>query len=135
MMPDPLRAGLAFCLAFVAGLAATWVALGVAVLMVFRGPDTELPLAALVVPLVGIAVVQAVFVAMTGRWRGGRFWLWAMAATYGLGTLAVWAETAGLVGSSQAIAGFFGILGGLGLWRATMPTGPAGASRAGGGPQ
>jgi hypothetical protein len=110
---------MAFILAFAAGLTVIWLSLGVIVTASFRGPDTELPLTALALPLPGIVVFRLVFSGLTGLWRGPLFWLWAVAATYGLGTCATLAAAQGWLSWPLAAGGLLGLLGALGLWLAT----------------
>lgn len=118
-MPNgPVSPMAAFILAFLAGLAATWVVLGVVVMAVFRGPDTELPLAILILPLVGLAVFQLIFVSLTRHWRGVRYWIVAGGLVYGLGGLALWASVAGWISALASLAILIALLGGIGLWRA-----------------
>jgi hypothetical protein len=130
-MPNgPVSPTVAFLLAYVAGLVATWMALGLVVTTVFKGPDTEVPLLVLILPVVGLAVFQLLFGSMTGRWRGWQFWLWAGGLAYGLGGLTVWTSTMGWVGAPAALAGFVAVLGGIGLWHARVL--PAGHGQEGG---
>jgi hypothetical protein len=108
----------AFLLAFAGGLAAVWWLLGLVVSSSFRGPDTDLPLWSLALPLVGVAVFQLAFTGLTGMWRGPMFWVWAVGLTYGLGCLAVWVAAMGWLSWPLVLAAFVGILGGIGLFQA-----------------
>jgi hypothetical protein len=116
MPTGPVTVPAAFILAFVAGVAAFWLALGSIVGAVLRGPDSTLPYVVLALPLLGIAVFQLIFARITGLWRDARFWLWAVPATYGLGALAAMASTSGQVPWLLCVAIYLGLLGGLGLW-------------------
>lgn len=95
----------AYLLASVTGLAGMTAVLPVAGGATLPLGATDLPLAYVLPPLVGLALFQLVFGAVTGRWRGLRFWavgLPVTAAIWGAGLVLM---LGGHVTAIQALAG------------------------------
>ncbi|MDM7459028.1 MAG: hypothetical protein P3W94_006685 [Paracoccus sp. (in: a-proteobacteria)] len=83
------------------------------------GPQ-RLPMAYALTPVAGLAVFQLVFGMLTGRWRGGRYWLVALpvsALIWGTGLVLL---LEGLVRPAHLLAGQFvahTAVAGLAIWR------------------
>lgn len=106
----------AFLAAYLAGLAAGWAGLAAIVMAVFKGPDTELPLALLAaVPVAGIAAFQLVYTLITGRRLTVRFWGGAIALVL-VGILLAYAAQVALPGQTLvAFAVFVTVTAGTGM--------------------
>ena len=86
---------------------------------------TQVPLAYLLPPIVGLALFQLVFGVCTGRWRGWRFWaaaiplsavIWGAALMALLGGHASWQAALGVAAAGHVAAG----LAALSLTRGRM---------------
>ncbi len=112
-MPRAVGAFLVALLSAIVGVAAYWGWIGGATFAV--GP-TRLPLVFVMPPVLGLALFQLVFGAMTGCWRGWRFWAVAgpfAAATWGLGLTAA---IGGFVSPTLSLALVLALTVGFGLF-------------------
>ncbi|WP_405405760.1 hypothetical protein [Paracoccus sp. Ld10] len=82
---------------------------------------TQIPLAYLLPPVVGLAVFQLVFGTATGRWRGWRFWaaslpvsatIWGAGLIALLGGYASWQIALGGAAAGHVLAGLTAVFAG-----------------------
>lgn len=101
-MTRPLPAGLLACLIALGGAAGVLLAVGGAVLPM---GGTDLPTAYVLPPLVALALFQLIFGALSGHWRGPRFWMVALPVSASIWGAGLWLLLDGRITAPQALAG------------------------------